>query len=80
MREQLRAEASRRGLGRANEVLLIADGAVWIWNLAADRFPQARQRVDYYHVSAHLWTVGRGLIDPCCLPDGNDFGRRKAVL
>jgi len=57
LKEQLWAEAMRRGLGRANEVLVVADGAVWIWNLAADRFAGARQRVDFYHVSEHLWAV-----------------------
>ncbi len=51
----------RRGLGRANEVLIVADGAVWIWNLAGDRFPGARQRVDFYHVSQHLWAVAHTL-------------------
>jgi len=61
LREQLWAEASRRGLGRTNEVLIVADGAVWIWKLAGDRFPGARQRVDFYHVSEHLWTVARTL-------------------
>jgi len=61
LREQLWAEANRHGLGRANEVLIVADGAVWIWNLASDRFPGARQRVDFYHVSAHLWSVARSL-------------------
>jgi hypothetical protein len=44
-------------LGRANEVVVVADGAVWIWNLAGDRFPGARQRVDFWHVSQHLWAV-----------------------
>jgi hypothetical protein len=57
LKEQLWAEAMRRGLGRANEVLVVADGAVWIWNLAGDRFQGARQRVDFYHVSEHLWAV-----------------------
>lgn len=57
LKEQLWAEAMRRGLGQAQEVLIIADGAVWIWNLAADRFKGARQRVDFYHVSQHLWAV-----------------------
>ncbi len=61
LKEQLWAEALRRGLGRANEVLIVADGAVWIWNLAGDRFPRARQRVDFYHVSQHLWAVARTL-------------------
>lgn len=61
LKAQLWAEAMRRGLGRANEVLLVADGAVWIWNLAGDRFPEARQRVDFYHVSQHLWAVAHTL-------------------
>ncbi len=53
LKEQLWAEAMRR----ANEVLIVADGAVWIWNLAGDRFPGARQQVDFYHVSQPLWAV-----------------------
>ncbi|MCW5556190.1 MAG: ISKra4 family transposase [Verrucomicrobiae bacterium] len=70
LKQQLWAEAMRRGLGRANEVLIVADGAVWIWNLAGDQFPGARQRVDYYHVSQHLWSVARALH-----PDAADAAR-----
>jgi len=29
--------------------------------LADDRFPQARQRLDYYHAVQHLAAVGRAL-------------------
>lgn len=61
LKEQLWAEAMRHGLGRANEVLIVADGAAWIWNLVGDRFAGARQRVDFYHVSQHLWTVAHAL-------------------
>jgi hypothetical protein len=61
LKEQLWAEAMRHGRGRANEVLIVADGAVWIWNLAGDRFPGARQRVDLWHVSQHLWAVAHTL-------------------
>jgi len=61
LKEQLWAEAMRHGLGRALEVLIVADGAVWIWNLAGDRFPGARQRVDFYHVSQHLWSMAHTL-------------------
>lgn len=61
LKQQLWAEAMRQGLGRALEVLVIADGALWIWNLAQDRFKGARQRVDFYHVSQHLWTVAHAL-------------------
>jgi hypothetical protein len=61
LKQQLWAEAMRHGLGRANEVLIVADGAAWIWNLAGDRFAGARQRVDFYHVSQHLWAVAHAL-------------------
>lgn len=59
--EQLRAEALRHGLGQAADVLVIADGAVWIWNLAEDCFGQARQRLDAYHAKEHLWSVAEAL-------------------
>src|SRR6185503_5167308 len=61
LREQLHAEALRRGLGQAAGVLVVGDGAVWIWRLADDRFPQARQRLDFYHAVEHLVAVGRAL-------------------
>jgi hypothetical protein len=69
LREQLHAEAMRRGLGQAAGALVIADGAVWIWRLADDRFPQARQRLDFYHAVQHLAAVGRAM-----------FGEDKAKL
>jgi hypothetical protein len=61
LREQMHAEALRRGLGQAASALVIADGAVWIWRLADDRWPHARQRLDFYHAVQHLVAVGRAL-------------------
>jgi hypothetical protein len=61
LREQLHAEALRRGLGQAASALVIGDGAMWIWRLADDRFPQAQQRLDFYHAVEHLVAVGRAL-------------------
>ena len=54
-------EAMRMGLARARDVLIVADGGVWIWNLAADRFPWARGTLDFYHASQHLWAVAHAL-------------------
>ena len=73
LREQLHAEALRRGLGQAAGALVIADGAVWIWRLADDRWPQARQRLDFYHAVQHLAAVGRTLF-------GEDAEQLKAWL
>jgi len=61
LRDQLFAEAQRHGLAAADKVLVIADGALWIWNLTGDRFGQAHQRLDYYHASQHLWAVAHAL-------------------
>jgi len=58
---QLYREALARGLGQAHLVLVIADGALWIWNLAQDRFPHARQQLDLFHAEEHLWAVARDL-------------------
>lgn len=58
---QVYAEALRRGLGEAAEVLVVADGAIWIWNLVENRFRLATQRVDLYHVKQHLWSVANEL-------------------
>jgi hypothetical protein len=73
LRQQMHAEALRRGLGQAAGALIIADGAVWIWRLADDRFPQARQRLDFYHAVQHLAVVGRALF-------GEDKDKLKAWL
>lgn len=61
LRQQMHGEALRRGLGQAASVLVIGDGAVWIWRLAEDRWPQAGQRLDFYHAVQHLAAVGRAL-------------------
>jgi hypothetical protein len=73
LREQLHAEALRRGLGQAASALVIGDGAVWIWRLADDRWPQARQRLDFYHAVQHLAAVGRALF-------GDDKAKLKTWL
>jgi len=61
LREQLHAEALRRGLGQAASALVIGDGAVWIWRLSEDRWPHAHQRLDFYHAVQHLAAVGKAI-------------------
>jgi hypothetical protein len=57
MMKQLHREAMRRGLAKAKQVLVIADGAVWIWNAAEDRYSEAVQRLDLFHANAYVWAV-----------------------
>ncbi len=73
---RLLAEAARRGAlevmhweggmtGRALAVLrpvhVVGDGAVWIWNLAAEHCGERTEVVDFYHAAEHLWTVARAV-------------------
>lgn len=80
LREQLHAEALRRGLGRATKVVILADGASWIWNLASDRFPKAVQRLDLYHLRQHLWVVARELYPNEERAAARWFARKKKQL
>jgi hypothetical protein len=54
-------EAWRRGWSRAQMKVVIADGAIWIWNLADQHFPGAIQIVDLFHASQHLWELSAKL-------------------
>lgn len=58
---RLYAEALRRGLEQARRVYVIADGAVWIWNLTEEHFPESDGKLDFYHASEHLWALARAL-------------------
>jgi hypothetical protein len=58
---QLYAEAIQRGLLQAETVLVLADGAIWIWKLAQNRFKDACHRVDLWHIHQHLWTVAHAV-------------------
>jgi hypothetical protein len=59
--ERLYTEAWRRGWSRAAKKVILADGAVWIWNLASHQFPEAIQIVDLYHARQHLWELSAKL-------------------
>ena len=38
---------------------ILGDGAAWIWNIAAAKFPEATQIVDLYHAREHLCDLAR---------------------
>jgi hypothetical protein len=58
---RLYTEAWRRGWSRAKKKVVLGDGAVWIWNLAAQHFPGAIQIVDLFHARQHLWELSAKL-------------------
>jgi len=54
-------EASRRPFTAAQRSVVIGDGALWIWNMAQELFPNAFQIVDRFHVKQTLSTVAKAL-------------------
>jgi hypothetical protein len=54
-------EATRRGFDRVARRAVLGDGATWIWNLADERFPDAVQIVDRFHVTQHLSDVAKSI-------------------
>ena len=48
------AEARRRGSEHIRQLVVLGDGAAWIWNLADELFPAATQIVDLYHAREHV--------------------------
>ena len=45
--------------GETPEVVVIGDGAAWIWNLADEYFPDATEIVDYMHARTHLYDIAK---------------------
>jgi hypothetical protein len=43
------------------EVVVLGDGACWIWGLAAEHFGHRTEIVDWYHASQHLWALAKAL-------------------
>lgn len=64
-------EAMRRGMAIASEVVVIGDGAHWIWNIADEHFYGATQIVDLFHAREHYWNVARAFF-------GHDMDRLTA--
>jgi len=44
---------------QAAEVIVLADGARWIWNLVDDLVPHGIQILDFSHVKHYLWDAGK---------------------
>jgi len=71
--KRLYVAAWKRGWSRAENKVVMGDGAEWIWNLAKQHFPGAIEIVDLFHARQHLWDLAR-LLYP------NDTKRRNACI
>jgi hypothetical protein len=56
--------ARQSGLEQARQIVVLGDGAPWIWKLASEHFPEAVQIVDLSHAQEHVWQVARAVYGP----------------
>ena len=71
--ERVYAQAVQCGANQAGERIVIGDGADWIWNLAAEHWPEATQIVDYFHACEHIHDLAK-----VHYGEGNENGKRWA--
>ena len=51
--------ARAAGIDERAAVVVIGDGAPWIWNLAAEQFPHRVEILDWYHAKEHVSATAR---------------------
>lgn len=77
---RVRAEADRLGVTTAADVTVLGDGAEWIWNLAADVFPQAGGVLDVYHALEHVADAAKALWGEGTAATANQLEAGRAAL
>lgn len=55
------AEAERRQVDWAKEVVCVSDAAAWIERLSETCYPRATKIVDWWHASEHIWAVAKAV-------------------
>ena len=74
------AEAIRRGVSRAAQVVVLGDGARWIWGIAEEQFYGAIQIVDLYHAREHLAAIAKSVYGASALKSKQWMDARREQL
>jgi hypothetical protein len=55
--------AVKRGVKSAKQIIVLGDGASWIWNRIATMFPKRKttEILDFYHASEYIWNAGKAI-------------------
>jgi len=55
--------AVKRGVKSAEQIIVLGDGASWIWNRIAAMFPKRKttEILDFYHASEYIWNAGKAM-------------------
>lgn len=69
-------EAGRRRFTQAQRMVVIGDGAAWIWKISQELFPQAVQIVDRFHVKEHLSDLSKTIYGATA-PEAKAWAKRR---
>lgn len=53
--------AARAGYGKVKKVVVIGDGAHWIWNMCKELFPDAECILDFFHMTENVYDYAKEL-------------------
>jgi hypothetical protein len=62
--QRIFTESIRRGARYSKQMVVLGDGAPWIWNIASEHFPSAVEIVDLYHAREHLSELAKVIYGP----------------
>jgi hypothetical protein len=67
--------ARKRGAEKAEQIIVLGDGANWIWNRIAFMFPKQKttEILDFYHASEYVWDAGKVVFGPAT-PQTQEWG------
>jgi hypothetical protein len=56
--------AVKQGVESAEQIIILGDGASWIWNHIVAMFPRHKttEIVDFYHASEYIWDAGKAVL------------------
>jgi hypothetical protein len=65
---------------QAAEVIVLADGAHWLWNLVGDLLPHAVQILDFSHVKHYLWEAAKLIYGAAASPFARPWVKEREAL
>ena len=77
---RMKCEARKRNYLEAKELIVIGDGARWIWELANKEFPRSIKIIDWYHAKEHIYNIIELLYGNRDGKEGNIFAEKCSNL
>jgi len=73
--------AVKRGSKSAEEIIVLGDGANWIWNRVAGMFLREKKTeiLDFYHAAEYIWDAGKAVWGPSTV-EANVWGKQQCHI